>query len=361
MMAPLEKYYQLISSGKFERSSEQEQVVKVLNKIYLKLLPHFAKKSVLKKLFSRNRKPVKGLYLWGGVGIGKTWMMDIFFQCLPEQKKMRMHFHQFMLVIHKQLKHYRKEKDPLKLIARNIAKNNLVICFDEFFVSDITDAMLLGGLFDALFKRGVTLIATSNVAPDDLYKDGISRDQFLPAIELIKTNVHVVYIQTSKDYRLRELKNAGTFLTPITEETRQKMQYYFDNLTDQTWTQNELIILSGRSLQTVRKGSGIIWFLFQDLCTIPRSQVDYLEIAKSYHTVFLSDVPKLSEDQTNEAIYLINLVDVFYDARVKLIMSAACPIQEIYQEGLMKFEFERTKSRLIEMQTLDYLQKPHRY
>lgn len=359
-MTPLKKYQELIERGEFQSNSQQKQVIVILNKIYLELLPRFGQCKMFKKLYFWRKTPIKGLYLWGGVGVGKTWMMDIFYQCLPNKKKMRMHFHQFMLIIHQRLKYYRDASDPLKWIARDIANENIVICFDEFFVSDITDAMLLAGLFDALFRQGVTLIATSNVKPDNLYKDGISREQFLPAIELIKINTDVLHISLKKDYRLRELKKAGTFLTPFTKETSEKMQRYFESLTD-TWSQNETLILLGRPVQTFRRGNGVIWFLFQDLCAMPRSQVDYLEIAKSYHTVFLSNVPKLKENQTNEAIYLINLVDVFYDANVKLIISAVCSIEEIYQEGLMKFEFERTKSRLIEMQTVEYLKKPHLY
>lgn len=361
MITPFDKYQELLNSGEFKEDELQKKIIMVLNEIYLELLPRFSNTNFLKKLFSGKPEPVKGLYLWGGVGVGKTWMMDIFYDCLPEHGKLRMHFHQFMLSIHKKLKQYKDEKDPLILIAKKIAKDNVVICFDEFFVSDIADAMLLAGLFDALFKEGVSLVTTSNVEPDNLYKGGISRDRFLPAIEHLKQYTQVIHIESINDYRLRELQNARTYLMPLGEETRKKMRKIFESLTNQSWSQYELIMIAGRGIQTLRKGSGIIWFLFDDLCTIPRSQVDYLEIAQSYHTVILSNVPKLTEDQTNEALYLINLVDVFYDANVKLLISAACPIDEIYEKGSMQFEFERTKSRLHEMQSLEYLQKAHRY
>jgi cell division protein ZapE len=361
MITPFDKYQELINSGELEEDAQQKEIVVLLNDIYLELLPRFKTTNFLTRLFSGKPEPVKGLYLWGGVGVGKTRMMDIFYNALPDKGKLRMHFHQFMLSIHKKLQQHKDEQDPLILVARQIAKDNIIICFDEFFVSHIADAMLLAGLFDALFKEGVSLITTSNVKPDDLYKGGISRDRFLPTIELLKKYTHVIHIQSKKDYRLRELKSAGTYLMPLGEDTRKKMRKIFESLTDKAWTENELIIIAGRGIQTLRKGSGIIWFVFENLCSVPRSQVDYIEIAESYHTVILSNIPKLTDEQTNEALYLINLVDVFYDANVKLLVSAACPIDEIYEKGEMQFEFERTKSRLREMQALEYLQKPHRY
>lgn len=361
MMSPKQRYQALTKSGEFEKNSQQEAVIDMLDAIYQQLLPRLKAKNFITKIFHHKKEPLKGLYLWGGVGIGKTWLMDIFYGCLPEQGKMRSHFHQFMARIHRQLKQLHDKQDPLKIIAKQIAENYQVICFDEFFVSDIADAMLLAGLFTALFQEGLTLVTTSNIHPDGLYKGGISRDRFLPAIELLKKYTDVVHIESEKDYRLRQLQNAGVYLMPLGEATRLKMRAQFDSLTDANWTQDELIIIAGRGIQTIRRGKGIIWFRFKDLCNIPRSQLDYLEIAKSFHTVLLSGVPKLNESQTNEAIYLINLVDVFYDAKVKLIVSADCAINEIYVTGQMQFEFARTRSRLQEMQSIEYLQQPHIY
>lgn len=360
-MTPKEKYQHCIEGGDYEPDEQQEAIVNLLNDVYLKLLPSYPSKNFLKKLFKPKRETVRGLYLWGGVGIGKTWLMDLFYSCLPCEGKLRMHFHQFMLHTHEQLKQHKDEKNPLQLIAKQLAKEYVIICFDEFFVSDIADAMLLGGLFKALFSEGVSLVTTSNISPDDLYKGGISRDRFLPAIELLKQYTKVVHLESKKDYRLRDLQSAGTFLVPLGEATRQKMQVRFESLTDSEWTQNEVLTIAGRGLPTFRKGKGIVWFLFKDLCNIPRSQVDYVQIAKSFHTVLLSNVPKLHSNQTNEALYLINLVDVFYDAKVKLLMSMECSIEELYEQGDMVFEFQRTKSRLKEMQSIEYLQKPHVY
>ncbi len=361
MISPKQKYQELISSKEFEQNSQQEAIINVLDDIYQQLLPRLQKKNILQRVFHKPENPIKGLYLWGGVGVGKTWLMDIFYHCLPEHGKMRLHFHQFMQKINLNLTRLQDKQDPLKIIAKQLSEKYRVICFDEFFVSDIADAMLLGGLFDALFHQGITLVTTSNIHPDDLYKGGISRDRFIPAIELIKCNTHVIHIESKKDYRMRHLQDAGVYLMPLGEATRQKMRERFESLTDTSWTQNELLIISGRGIQTIRRGKGIVWFHFNDLCNIPRNQYDYLEIAKSFHTVLLSGVPKLAEDQTNQALYLISLIDVFYDAKVKLVMSANCTIEEIYVKGQMQFEFERTRSRLQEMQSIEYLQEPHVY
>lgn len=361
MTSPKQKYQALLSSGEFEKNAQQEIVVNILENIYQQLLPRLQPKTVFQKLFNKKFQPINGLYLWGSVGVGKTWLMDIFYHCLPEHAKMRLHFHQFMLKIHWQLKQLQHKTDPLKIIAKQIAQNTKVICFDEFFVSDIADAMLLSGLFEALFQEGLTLVTTSNVPPDQLYKGGISRDRFLPAIELLKRYTQVLHIVSATDYRMRQLQDAGVFFMPLGEAARQQMRDCFEALADCAWTQNEILIIANRGIPTIRKGHGIVWFHFRDLCNVPRSQFDYIEIAKSFHTVFLSGVPKLTEEQTNEAIYLIHLIDVFYDAKVKLVMSVNCAIEEIYEKGQMEFEFARTRSRLQEMQSLEYLQEPHVY
>lgn len=361
MTSPKQNYQKLIDSNEFERNPQQEIVINLLDEIYQELLPRMHKKNIFQKLFCKKNKPIEGLYLWGGVGVGKTWLVDIFYNSLPDQGKMRLHFHQFMRQIHRQLKQLQDKQEPLKIIAKQMAEKYQVLCFDEFFVSDIADAMLLAGLFSALFHQGFTLIATSNIHPDDLYKGGISRDRFLPAIDLIKEYTNIIHMDSKKDFRMRHLQDAGAYLMPLGEATRQKMRERFESLTDSSWSQNELLIISGRGIHTIRKGKGIVWFHFNDLCNIPRSQYDYIEIAQSYHTVLLSGVPKLTDDQTAQVIYFIYLIDIFYDAKVKLILSANCTIDEIYENGVMQFEFMRTRSRLKEMQSIDYLQAPHIY
>ncbi len=360
MITPKELYFARIESGEYKEDKHQQEVIFLLNEIYLKLLPRL-RKSIFRGWFTKHQTPVKGLYLWGGVGIGKTWLMDLFCHCLPKEKTLRMHFHQFMSETHQQLKLFSDKKNPLELIAKKIAQQYQVICFDEFFVSDITDAMLLAGLFKALFANGLTLVTTSNVAPDDLYKGGISRDRFLPAIDLIKHNTHVRHISSTNDYRMQTLATSGVYLTPLGEATRAKMRRIFETVAGDNFTENELITIHGRAIQTLRRSQNVIWFLFEDICSIPRSQEDYLELAKSYHTIIVSNIPKLESWQINEVIYLINLVDVLYDANIRLFVSCECAIDDIYRSGQKIFEFERTKSRLYEMQSLEYLQRHHKY
>lgn len=358
-MTPLEKYQQFIQSGKFQRDPVQRKAITELDVIYQALIPRLKRRNTIFGKLMHSKTPITGLYLWGGVGIGKTWLMDIFYDSLPPQGKCRTHFHRFMKGIHNQLKSLQGRKNPLNFVAKQFAKEYQVLCFDEFLVADITDAMLLAGLLKALFKEGVTLITTSNVNPDLLYKGGVSRDRFLPAIDLIKQFTQVMHLASKEDYRLRTLRQVGVYYTPLNEATRENMRQRFEVLAGSHWKQGELLIIEGRGIPTVRLGRSIVWFNFEVICNIPRSQLDYLEIAKSFHTVLLSNVAQLSAQQSNEALYLIKLVDVFYDAQVKLIMSAACAIDDIYSQGSMLAQFERTKSRLHEMQSLEYLQKPH--
>ncbi|MHA7841248.1 MAG: cell division protein ZapE [Gammaproteobacteria bacterium] len=301
------------------------------------------------------KKSVKGLYLWGTVGIGKTYLMDIFYRSLPFEKKRRQHFHGFMKEVHVALKQLQGHKNPLKLIAKDIAKNIHVLCFDEFFVSDIGDAMLLAGLLEALLQWGVTLVATSNCAPDRLYHNGLQRSLFLPAIQLLKNHCTIFEMVSTQDYRLRQLEEEGVYFYPLNEQSEEKIAKIFAMLAEEGVCEGGEIIVEGRSIKTQRKATNVIWFDFENICNIPRSQIDYLAIAQLFSTVIISNVPQISKNHTNAITYFIYLVDIFYDHRVNLIVSAEVPITDLYPEGEKAFEFQRTQSRLIEMQSCYYL------
>ena len=309
---------------------------------------------------SSTRKPERGLYLWGGVGRGKTWLMDMFFESLPFPEARRRHFHRFMHDIHVELKELQNKESPLDLVAAQIARDTRVLCFDELFVTDIADAMILGGLFEGLFKRGVTLVATSNVPPWDLYKTGLQRQRFLPAIDLIERHVDVLNVDGATDYRLRQLTQAGTYLLSTTPDTPQRLEALFAELTQYGAASGGSIEIEGRPIPVVRHSSSAVWFNFFALCAGPRSQDDYIEIAREYQSVIVADIPILDSLRENEARRFIALVDEIYDRNVNLIISAVAPPTEIYRGERLAFEFQRTISRLTEMQSEDYLTREHR-
>lgn len=301
----------------------------------------------------------RGLYIWGGVGRGKTFLMDLFFESLKIEKKRRIHFHRMMHDVHDRLRRLGDIEDPLDAVAASIAAETRVLCFDEFFVSDIADAMILGRLLDGLFRRGVTLVTTSNAKPDDLYKDGLQRQRFLPAIDLLNENTDVVHMASDTDYRLRLLQKAGTYLTPDDAAARSGLNFFFDESATTEITRERQLDINGRSIKAHKCAKGVAWFEFSELCDGPRSQSDYIELARWYPSVIVSGVPVLDvmrEDQTRR---FIALVDEFYDRRVKLILSAAAPAESLYAGNRLKFEFDRTVSRLIEMQSEEYLALPH--
>ncbi len=308
---------------------------------------------------SKSATNVKGLYLWGGVGRGKTFLMDLFFESLNTPLKKRIHFHRMMHDVHARLRHLGDIEDPLDAVAGQIAQETRVLCFDEFFVSDIGDAMILGRLLSGLFERGVTLVATSNVQPRDLYRDGLQRQQFLPAIALLEQHTDVFHMDGETDYRLRLLQKAGTYLTPDDADAQQRLDYFFDESATSDVRENVAIDINGRPIQTRKCGKGIAWFEFSALCDGPRSQADYIEIARWYPSVIVSGVPELSARQEDQARRFIALVDEFYDRRVKLILSARHDVDSLYSGSRLQFEFERTQSRLIEMQSTEYLALPH--
>lgn len=303
--------------------------------------------------------PVQGAYLWGGVGRGKTFVMDVFFDALPFDDKQRFHFHRLMYRVHNQLKSLRGESDPIAIIADELAAQTRVICFDEFFVSDIGDAMILGRLLDALFSRGITLIATSNIPPDELYKDGLQRQQFLPAIELLKQHTRVLNVDGENDYRLRVLEQAEIWHAPLDAQAEINLQNYFTAIAPDEGSEGRSMEIHGRDVLTRRRADGIAWFDFAELCDGPRSQDDYIEIARAFQTVLLSRVPQLGMEQENQARRFIALVDEFYDRRVKLIVSAEQPADTIYTGRRLNREFQRTLSRLTEMQSHQYLAQAH--
>jgi cell division protein ZapE len=307
--------------------------------------------------------PVRGLYLWGGVGRGKTWMMDLFFQSLPFPERRRRHFHRFMHEVHAELKTLQQRAAPLEVVGERIAHETRVLCFDELFVSDIADAMILGGLFEALFKRGVTLVATSNLPPRDLYKNGLQRQRFVPTIELLEQHLEIVAVAGAVDYRLRRLTHAGTYLPSDAPDTVGRLRELFHELADHDTggaASPCSIEIEDRPISIVAESGGVVWFDFMALCSGPRSQNDYIEIARDYQSVIVSDVPVLDALHEDEARRFIALVDELYDRNVNLIVSAAASPTELYRGERVAFAFERTASRLIEMQSEEYLAREHR-
>ena len=337
----------------------QRKVVACFDDLRTRLLKP-APRKLLKGLLSRStgHELQRGLYVWGGVGRGKTWLMDLFFQSLPFKDKQRSHFHRFMQSVHDELKKHADRADPLELIAEKIARKTRVLCFDELFVADIADAMLLANLFRGLFDRGVTLIATSNAAPDDLYKDGLQRARFLPAIRLLKEHTQVVHMAAGADYRLRQLKRAATWFASGLDSNA-ALEHLFDVMAGEPGKVDATLTLNHRRLHPHRQADDVIWFSFKELCDGPRGQADYIEIARCYHTVFLTDVPVLTTEHENQARRFVTLIDEFYDRAVKLVISAASPIETLYAGSKLAFEFERTRSRLVEMQSQDYLARQH--
>jgi len=306
------------------------------------------------------RAPLTGLYLWGGVGRGKTWLMDLFFATLPFAQARRLHFHRFMHEVHAQLGQIRQQRSPLEHVAQALARDTRVLCFDELYVSDIADAMILGGLFDGLFRRGVTLVATSNVPPGELYKDGLQRQRFLPAIGLLERHLDVAHLAGVTDYRLRQLTQAGVYLAAGAPDTGARLAALFAALAATQAQAGGVIEIEGRPIAVIRAGGGAVWFDFKALCAAPRSQSDYIEIAREFQSVIVADVPALDAARDDEARRFIALIDEFYDRNVNLIVSAAAPAAQLYRGERLRELFARTASRLIEMQSEEYLAREHR-
>ncbi len=356
-------YQRALADNGYREDPAQRRAIDVLERVRSDLVARPATSGRLarlrRRLLGASDPPPPGAYLWGGVGRGKTFAMDLFFDSLPFEDKLRAHFHRLMYRVHRRLRDTDQRRDPLDVVAEELAGQARVICFDEFFVSDIGDAMILGRLLRGLFERQVCLVATSNIPPQELYADGLQRQKFLPAIELIETHTEVVEVDGETDYRLRVLKQADIYHSPLTAQAEQNLERYFGEIAPDTGTRDQQLEVLGRDIATRRRADGVVWFTFDALCGGPRSQNDYIEIARSFQTVLLSEVPPLDHLKENEARRFIALVDEFYDRRVKLIISAACPIDELYSGQRLVREFERTISRLREMQSHEYLAARH--
>ena len=361
---PWEAYQADLQREGFSHDPAQEHAVSLLQDLYERLLASGDSVGTLARVWRRWRntpiEPEVGLYLWGGVGRGKTYLVDTFHDCLPIERKMRVHFHRFMQRVHADLKQLEGEKNPLLMVADGIAGEARVICFDEFFVTDIADAMILGGLMEALFQRGVTLVATSNIVPEKLYENGLQRARFLPAIALIEKYTQVVNVDAGVDYRLRTLQQAELYHFPLDDAADESLRDSFERLAPVAGQHWQRIQVNGRYLTCRCLADDVAWFDFAELCDGPRSQNDYIELAREFHAVLISGVPAMGVETDDQARRFINLVDEFYDRNVKLVLAAAAPLLELYSGGRLEFEFQRTISRLQEMQSHDYLAREHR-
>ncbi|MFD1215330.1 cell division protein ZapE [Microbulbifer celer] len=367
-LTPMQRYERDLQRPDFVADPAQRAAVEELQDLYLRLVERSesrGRKGFLSGLRARLRgvePPETGLYFWGGVGRGKTYLMDAFFEALPFARKQRTHFHRFMRDVHRQLKALAGEKNPLEKVADRVADRAQVLCFDEFFVSDITDAMILANLLEALFARGVTLVATSNIQPQGLYKDGLQRARFLPAIDLLLRHTKVINVDNGVDYRLRALEMAELYHSPLDEAAQQSLESSFHSLMVEGCEVRELVTLDieGRPIVAEKVADDLAWFEFSELCDGPRSQNDYIELAREFQTVLVANVPQFNERSESQARRFINLVDEFYDRCVKMVISAAAPVGELYAGRHLTFEFERTVSRLQEMQSREYLAREHR-
>jgi len=388
---PLEAYRRLELEGEVRADDDQLRVLKHFDRLYHDLLdyPEVAGKSrslsikswrlsTLFKWGNNERGVPKGLYIYGGVGRGKSMLMDLFYELAPVKAKKRVHFHEFMLDIHARLKEWRglsaKERaarggratadDPIPPVARQIAMEATLLCFDEMQVTDIADAMVLGRLYKELLERGVVIVATSNRVPDDLYKGGLNRQLFLPFIEMIKSQFEVVPLDGPTDYRYDRLKGVATYYTPINDETTDLLSEAFFRLTDRDVENRDKVpsdelLVQGRKLFVPKAARGVAVFSFKRLCANPLGSADYLAIARAYHTVIMVAIPQMGPENRNEAKRFVTFIDALYEHGVKFLCSAAVPPADLYEAGDGHFEFERTVSRLMEMQSEDYLHRGH--
>ncbi|MBE5252761.1 cell division protein ZapE [Mixta mediterraneensis] len=369
--SPLARYEQALSQGDFKPDDVQREAITRLDMLQQGLVARqqtsaptaqglFGRLSkLLGKEKSEAQPPVRGLYMWGGVGRGKTWVMDLFFQSIPGNRKLRLHFHRFMLRVHEELTMLQGQSDPLLIIADRFKAETDVLCFDEFFVSDITDAMLLGTLMEALFERGIALVATSNIPPDELYRNGLQRARFLPAIEQIKKHCDVMNVDAGIDYRLRTLTSAHLWKFPLNEETYAAMEYMFQGLSGSQRKDAPVLEINHRTMTTLGVSEGVLAIDFLTLCGEGRSQHDYIELSRRFHSVLLYNVPVMIYKTEDQARRFLALVDEFYERHVKLVVAAETSLFEIYQGTRLKFEYQRCLSRLQEMQSEEYLRLPH--
>jgi cell division protein ZapE len=369
--SPLSRYQRLLAAGEYQADEVQMKAVTQLDHIYQALqqtpavsAPAVGLRGKLNRWLGKSsettqQRPAQGLYMWGGVGRGKTWLMDMFFQSLPGDRKLRLHFHRFMLRVHEELTELQGQENPLEIIADGFKAQTDVLCFDEFFVSDITDAMLLATLLQALFARGITLVATSNIPPNDLYRNGLQRARFLPAIDLINEFCDVMNVDAGIDYRLRTLTQAHLYLTPLDEQTRLTMDRMFVKLAGKQGEAAPVLQINHRPLQAINAVDGVLAVDFHTLCEEARSQLDYIALSRLYHSVILYNVRVMGPLKENTARRFLALVDEFYERHVKLVIAAEVSMFDIYQGERLKFEYQRCLSRLQEMQSEEYLKLPH--
>lgn len=351
-MTPKDYYQHALTQGQIRPDAQQAIIVDKLDTLFHALESRSPKKSWF--IPQRKNNPVQGLYLWGSVGIGKTFLMDCFYHCLSIPK-MRLHFHQFMLRMHGELQRMEGTKNPLQAIAKKLSQEVNVICFDEFFVSNIADAMILGELFSHLFQNNVTLVTSSNVPPDLLYKEGLQRERFLPAIALIKQFTTVIHLHSTMDYRRQHIHQAGVFYTPLNDATTHNMANAFTHFSLGADSQVEPIIICDRSIAIIKRANSVIWFNFENICGRPRSQTDYLALTQQYHTVMIQNLREIKSNENDLIVSFIYLVDILYDAHCRLIISSAVPMDRIYTAGKIEQPFSRTLSRLVEMQSETYV------
>lgn len=359
-MTPRDRYLADLARGDMRADTDQARAIDHLQQLYENLLHPPAQGGWWSRLVHRPRRPVRGLYLWGGPGRGKTYLVDSFFECLPRSDKQRVHFHRFMQDVHLRLRAMSKTRDPLQAIGRRMAERTRVLCLDEFLVQDIGDAMLLAGLLQSLFSAGVTLVMTSNTAPDELYLEGLQRDRFLPAIDLLKAHTQIVHLDSAFDFRCELLDHSGTYHVIDSVAGAAMLERHFRRLAPIPAGDERELRLAQGTVPAVAIADDVVWFRFHDLCEAPLWARDYLEIAQSFHTVLLSDIPCMDEGRDDAAKRFMHLIDALYDHRVKLIATAADSPEHLYSGRYLQFAFRRTASRLHEMGSHRYLAKPHR-
>jgi cell division protein ZapE len=354
-----EYFEQALTERGFKADQAQQVAIDQLQAFYEKWVWFRAQRSnVLTKMLKRLPVP-RGVYLWGGVGRGKSFLMDAFYVTVPIVRKTRLHFHEFMRGVHRELEEVKGQQDPLDEVAKRISRRYRLICFDEFHVSDVADAMILYRLLAGLFERGTSFVMTSNYEPSTLYPDGLHRDRILPAIELIYERMDVLNVDNGIDYRTRALERVQSYYTPLNDETDEALRQAYNALAD-TAPQDPVLMIEHRQIEAIARAGSVVWFDFETLCGGPRSQNDYLELANRFHAVILSGVPQMGPRQASEARRFTWLIDVFYDHKVKLIISAACEPEQLYTVGPMANEFHRTVSRIFEMQSREYLEAERR-
>ena len=366
-LAPSARYLEGVAAHRWESDPTQLALLPEFDRMHAALCAEPANgngNGLLDRLKSLlgNDPPeaVPGLYLWGTVGRGKTFLMDLFVASLPHGVALRRHFHRFMGEVHESLRALGERQSPLVEVAADIAGRSRVLCLDEFLVNDIGDAMILSNLLDALFARGVSLVTTSNTAPENLYKDGLQRARFLPAIALIERRCHVVEMASSRDWRLRALTQAPVYLTPPGAEAHRALERIFASQASGNVLQDGVLHVNSRDIPFHKRADNILWFDFAALCEGPRAVADYIALAKAGPAIIVSNVPQFTIYSEDAAKRFVQLVDEFYDRHVKLVLSAAAPITELYDGERLRAEFGRTESRLIEMQSEEYLALPHR-